>query len=96
MNATAKRVAMKPSLCVSCGVVEVFEHPGPARPLTMTEDEACRALLAHADLLEACKSVLHRKPILGPDTGRVIGHSYVHLPAKLKEQIEAAIAKAQG
>lgn len=54
---TVRRTMLPPSLHICRGLVEVF-HSGAAAPLSMSEGEACRALLAHADLLAACKALL--------------------------------------
>ncbi len=51
-------VMAKKSLYISAGVVEVYDSIATERPeLRLSEAEACRALLAHATMLAALKSL---------------------------------------
>lgn len=71
------------TLCISSGQVEVFTDPGPAQPLRLTEAEACRRLLAHDGLLNACKAI-------------VAGWGHQDGVSKAVELARAAIAKLEG
>lgn len=73
-----------PMLCVFSGQVEVFANTNsPARPLRLTEAEACRRLLAHDGLLNACKAI-------------VAGWGHQDGVSKAVELARAAIAKLEG
>lgn len=73
-----------PSLCVDRGRVEVLtpDRPGPA--VSVTEEEACRCLLAFPAMLAACERLLERI-----DTWGDIGEGEVRAA-------RAAIAAAKG
>lgn len=79
------RPPLPPTLRVSNGVVEVLEAGKPLASVCLTEAEACRALIAHADLVAACGRLL-----LGLN-----GEGSSPIGVAIGE-VEAALAKAIG
>jgi hypothetical protein len=84
---TAKGVRSKVTLYIDSGAVQVFA--GQLHPAVFTEEEACRILLAHKDLLAACRSALTLVA-----TMQSMPPSVDCIESVL-EQLESAIAKGE-
>mgnify|MGYP001591249211 CR=1 FL=1 len=79
----------QPFLFFRCGVVKVINLDAHAH-LDMTEEEACRALLAHADLIAAADNAL---TILATMRGMPPSDEIIE---SARDWLEEALIKAKG
>lgn len=80
-------------LSIRSGLTTIH-HGGATSPLQMDEDDACRALLAHGDLLAACKALLARCKDALAIRVKLTGLTGGKLAEEIA-QAEAAISRAE-